>query len=575
MKKTNPNQHFIPFKNLEKDIILPEKFTFPFYYEPHPLCVKAAEELQTYISEQNKNWAHNFGLLEGKKGHIIGKMFGVLVVKNKENELGFLAAFSGKLADKNNHPVFVPPVFDMLTEEDSFFNLGMKELNKMSAKIQELKENPKLKEAKDFYEQESNIQKAEIEAHREKMRQAKKNRKQIRTEAQNKLGETDFNLLKEKLAKESLNYQYQLKHLTQYWEARIYLAKEKFEDLNNEIIELKEKRKQTSNDLQQQLFDEYNFLNKAGEYKNVREIFEQTVVKIPPAGAGECAAPKLLQYAFKNQLQPIAMAEFWWGKSPNDEVRKHKQFYPACRGKCEPILAHMLEGIPLEENPMLTNPAEGKSIEIIHEEDSFLVINKPAEFLSVPGKHIQDSVWLRIKHRFPNAKGALIVHRLDMSTSGLMLISKTKEANKILQGQFINRTVKKRYTALLDGKIEHKEGTINLPLRVDLDNRPRQLVCYKHGKNATTKYKVIEENNNKTLIHFYPITGRTHQLRMHAAHANGLNAPIVGDDLYGTKANRLHLHAAYIAFNHPITNERMEFELEACFDYAQQPKNTE
>jgi tRNA pseudouridine32 synthase/23S rRNA pseudouridine746 synthase len=250
------------------------------------------------------------------------------------------------------------------------------------------------------------------------------------------------------------------------------------------------------------------------------------------------------------------MAEFWWGMSPDSEVRLHKQFYPACRGKCEPILQHMLNGIQVEDNPMLKQ-AEVSDLEIVFEDEWLLLVNKPTDFLSVPGKELKDSVLERIRLNYPSATGPLLVHRLDMSTSGLLLVAKTEDVYKNLQSQFIQRKVKKTYIALLDGIVNEIEGTINLPLRVDLEDRPKQVVCYEHGKNAITQYKVLEIKDNKTRIEFYPITGRTHQLRVHAAHYLGLNSPIVGDDLYGTKAQRLHLHAAQIEFTHPLSKEKL------------------
>jgi tRNA pseudouridine32 synthase/23S rRNA pseudouridine746 synthase len=264
-------------------------------------------------------------------------------------------------------------------------------------------------------------------------------------------------------------------------------------------------------------------------------------------------------------LRPVAMAEFWWGVSPAPEIKKHKQFYSACRGKCEPILHHMLEGMSLEDNPMMMYDGETKKITTVYEDDELLIINKPTEFLSVPGKVIKDSVWMRMKHKYPEATGPLIVHRLDMSTTGLMIIAKTKEAHKEIQSQFINRKIKKRYIALLDGVVEEDEGYINLPLRQDYEDRPRQLVCHEHGKRARTSWNVLERKENTTKIHFHPITGRTHQLRVHAAHHLGLNMPIIGDDLYGKKGDRLHLHAEWIEFDHPKTKERVSFHADADF----------
>jgi tRNA pseudouridine32 synthase/23S rRNA pseudouridine746 synthase len=272
-----------------------------------------------------------------------------------------------------------------------------------------------------------------------------------------------------------------------------------------------------------------------------------------------------LHYAFQNQLKPIAMAEFWWGQSPKSEVRKHKQFYPACTGKCQPILAHMLEGIPLEDNPFTINHAESKVLEIVYEDDFLAVVNKPTELLSVPGKQVTDSVYSRVKLLYPKATGPLVVHRLDMSTSGLLLIAKSTSVHKKLQSQFIKRHIKKQYIALLDGLINEERGRIELPLRPDFHNLPNQLVCFAFGKSAQTDWEVINRTEHHTLIRFYPITGRTHQLRVHAAHPSGLNTPIVGDDLYGTKANRLHLHAESITFQHPMTKEEMTVTVEAAF----------
>ena len=259
------------------------------------------------------------------------------------------------------------------------------------------------------------------------------------------------------------------------------------------------------------------------------------------------------------------MAEFWWGESPNSAIRKHKNYYHACKSRCKPILNHMLKGIKMDANLLLVNLAEKQDLEIIYEDAALIVVNKPTEFLSVPGKDIADSVYTRIKKKFPDATGPLIVHRLDMSTSGIMVLTKTKEANTILQSQFINRTIKKRYVALLDGNVIEDKGSIKLPLRVDLEDRPKQLVDFKFGKNAETKWEIIKRENNKTSVYFYPITGRTHQLRVHAAHKDGLNAPIIGDDLYGKKENRLHLHAEFIEFSHPKTNKIISFSVAPDF----------
>jgi tRNA pseudouridine32 synthase/23S rRNA pseudouridine746 synthase len=259
------------------------------------------------------------------------------------------------------------------------------------------------------------------------------------------------------------------------------------------------------------------------------------------------------------------MAEFWWGKQPTSEIRKHKHFYPACQGKCLPILSHMLEGMEVDKNPLLINPAEGIDLEVIFQDEHVVVVNKPAGLLSVPGKSIKDSVYTRIKAQFPQASGGLIVHRLDMATSGLLMLALNERAHKHLQQQFMNKEVNKRYVATIEGKLEKTSGEICLPLRGDFEDRPKQMVCHEHGKYAETHWQLIEEVDNTSKLFLYPITGRTHQLRIHCAHPDGLNLPIIGDSLYGNSADRLHLHAQRLSFTHPITKELLTFEVAENF----------
>lgn len=568
---TVPSDFFTRFEESIEGYTLPERFTFPFYYEPHPLSLLAAQTLQSYI-ENHIEAQHDFGFEKDKRG--IGKMFGVLVVQNKQNEVGYLAAFSGKLAGKNHHNRFVPPVFDILVE-DGFYKIGEIENYKNNFRIDVLETDThflNLKNQLKTYEKQAEIELTQLKKER---KEAKAQRDIRRQQGSETLSATDFEALTTELNKESVHFFYQLKDLERSWKRQIAVIQEQLEPFQKEIKSIKEARKNKSKDLQQQLFEHYTFLNQNCETKSLFDIFSVAVDDgnpdiigkeiIPPSGAGECAAPKLLQYAFLHQLKPIALAEFWWGQSPNSEIRKHGHFYPACKGKCEPILAHMLEGIEMDENPLHINPAEGKELETVYEDDFLLVINKPADFFSVPGINITDSVASRLKKKYPEATGPITVHRLDAATSGLMLIAKTKEVHQNLQNQFIKRKIKKRYTALLEGIVEQDEGFIDLPLRVDLDDRPRQLVCYDYGKPAQTAWKVVSRTDNRTKIHFFPITGRTHQLRVHASHPLGLNLAIVGDDLYGNKAERLFLHAAYLEFTHPVSQEVMKIEVEAAF----------
>lgn len=543
------------FQSFQCDISgipIPEQFTFPFFYEPHPLSTIAAEALQQYLETQT-DFDHNFGLDPKQNGLAIGKMFGVLVVQNKNGELGYLWAYSGKLAESNQWEYFVPTVFDML-QENSYYKEEEVSINALTIKLAEIEKSELyITASRKVQEVKQQAEKGLIEQ-KTKIKEGKVARNILRQDT------TDPKVL-EALNLESQEASILLKKMTQYWEYKIKDAQQGVALFELELEALKEARKNKSAALQQRLFEEYAFLNQYHELKSLGVIFDGN----PPAGAGECAAPKLIHYAFEHELKPIAMAEFWWGQSPKSEVRKHQQYYPACMGKCEPILKHMLLDIPMEPNPFERNDAAHKTLEIVYEDDCMVIVNKPTELLSVPGKQIKDSVFTRVQQLYPEATGPLLVHRLDMATSGLLVVAKSSEIHKIVQSQFIKRQIKKRYVALLDGNVQEDTGTINLPLRVDLDNRPNQLVCYEYGKKARTDYEVLSRDNNSTLIYFYPITGRTHQLRVHAAHPSGLNCPIVGDDLYGTKSNRLHLHAESITFQHPITLEIMTISVAAEF----------
>ena len=554
--------HFQHFKTAISGITLPEKFTFPFYYEPHLLAKIATTEVQSYLENQT-DFEHNFGLNINNNALAIGKMFGVLVVKNKQDKIGYLTAFSGKLADKSLPEKFVPPVFNMRTS-GSFYIKGELEIDEMNTQLGVLKKDKKYLELKKIIAENTAIIQTDLSFQRNRMKRAKSDRKSQKKKAITLLNDLEFEELTKKLTQESYNNQFFIKELQEYYQAKIEKINLEFKVFEDKIIALKRERKEKSNYLQQTLFSKYAFLNQQKELKSLLTIFNNPAIK-PPAGSGECAAPKLLQYAFANNLTPITMAEFWWGSAPNAAVRHHKNYYPACQGRCKPILTHMLAHTEMDANLLLENLSEKQDLEIIYEDDALIVVHKPAEFLSVPGKDIKDSVYSRIKERYPSATGPLIVHRLDMSTSGVLLLTKTKEANKALQSQFINRTIKKRYVALLDGNLSKNSGKITLPLRVDLNDRPKQLVDFTYGKPAETDWKIINKENGKTRVHLYPITGRTHQLRMHAAHKNGLNTPIVGDDLYGKKEKRLHLHAEFIEFLHPTTLKKMSFTVAPKF----------
>lgn len=532
------------------DIPLPERFTYPFCYTPHPLCILAAKEVQSYLTRQTA-WKDELRQ---------GKMFGVLIVQTEHGETGYLAAFSGILAGKNLHPFFVPPVYNLL-QPQGFFKIEEENISSINRNIRQL-ENDKAYAALSA-ELARTIQSAE-----NILATAKAQLKEAKTAREQRRKEKELNAQEEaELIRESQFQKAEYKRLERSWKARITTLQTQTEDWERRISALKSERKTRSAALQQKLFEQFGMLNYRGEVKNLCEIFGQTVHKTPPAGAGECAAPKLLQQAYLHGWKPIAMAEFWWGDSPKTEIRHHGHYYPACKGKCEPILQHMLQGLQVEENPMLKRmQVPSKNLEIVYEDPWLSVINKPAGILSVPGKEDAVSVYSLMREQYPEADGPLTVHRLDMATSGLMLIAKTKRVHQNLQAQFKNRLVRKRYVALLEGVVPKDKGTVDLPLCLNPLDRPRQMVHTEHGKPAITDYQVLERLDGKrTRIAFYPRTGRTHQLRIHAAHPLGLHCPIIGDELYGEKADRLYLHAEYLEFTHPITGETVRITKEAEF----------
>ncbi len=532
------------------DIPLPERFTYPFCYTPHPLCILAAKEVQSYLTRQTA-WKDELRQ---------GKMFGVLIVQTEHGETGYLAAFSGILAGKNLHPFFVPPVYDLL-QPQGFFKIEEENISSINRNIRQL-ENDKAYAALSA-ELARTIQSAE-----NILATAKAQLKEAKTAREQRRKEKELNAQEEaELIRESQFQKAEYKRLERSWKARITTLQTQTEDWKRRISALKSERKTRSAALQQKLFEQFGMLNYRGEVKNLCEIFGQTVHKTPPAGAGECAAPKLLQQAYLHGWKPIAMAEFWWGDSPKTEIRHHGHYYPACKGKCEPILQHMLQGLQVEENPMLKRmQVPSQNLEIVYEDPWLSVINKPAGMLSVPGKEDAVSVYSLMREQYPEADGPLTVHRLDMATSGLMLIAKTKRVHQNLQAQFKNRLVRKRYVALLEGIVPKDKDTVDLPLCLNPLDRPRQMVHTEHGKPAITDYQVLERLDGKrTRIAFYPRTGRTHQLRIHAAHPLGLHCPIIGDELYGEKADRLYLHAEYLEFTHPITGETVRITKEAEF----------
>ena len=502
----------------------------------------AADEVQAYLRSREE-WQDEIAA---------GKMFGVLVVQQRSGDVGFLAAFSGNLAGRNDHEYFVPAVYDML-QPDDFFRCEEAEISAINRRIADVEQSEEYCNAKQTVQKSKSQAEREIATLKKTLAQRKAERAQRRAAGENEA----------QLVLESQRDNADMQRLKRHCRAMVAQAEERFALHKAEIDALRAERSHRSAELQMALFREFRMLNARGEERDLCQIFAPTKQQTPPAGAGECAAPKLLQYAYRNALTPLCMAEFWWGESPRGEVRQHGNFYPSCNSKCKPILLHMMQGLEVDANPLeQIKPAEP---EILWEDDYIVAINKPEGMLSVEGKSGVRSVEAWAKERYPHASGPMIVHRLDQSTSGILLIAKDKDTHKALQEQFISHSIHKEYTALLEGIVAQKEGRISLPLKLDYEHRPRQMVS-RDGRSAVTEYKVLNEANGRTLIRFYPLTGRTHQLRVHSAHTDGLGCPIVGDDIYGYGGTeRLHLHSSKIVFTHPNSSERITISSEPPF----------
>ena len=594
---------------LNVSIPSPRQFTYPFCYDVDPLAEAASLELQRYIADAD--------LMSTEKG--CGKMFGVLVVEYEDEEgalqRGFLAAYSGLLGGRNDWPYFVPPVFDA-QQPDGHFKRTEREISAINREIAAIEHDPEYLQSVAQHEQTKKRLQAEVDAFKAEVDAAK-----ARRDARRKSGE----LLSEEEQAEMIRE-------SQFMKAELRRRRKAMEQaestLNTQhstfLKSLQRKRKQMSDELQRWLFSAYRMLNAKGEERDLIDIFREYTHAMPPAGAGDCCAPKLLQYAYLHRLRPVCMAEFWWGESPASEIRHHLHYYPACRSKCLPILTHMLKGLDVAPNP-LAQKRHTAEPRVLYADEYIMVVDKPAGMLSVPGKaesvrsEFSDSANISVEEYFANlqlptnsqlpteqftigeadnsklkiqnSKFLKAAHRLDMDTSGLLVLARTEQAYVELQRQFASRETVKRYEAVLSGvptqnsKLKTQNSStqpsgcleaISLPLIADINDRPRQCVDMEHGKPALTLYNIVEVravdantavayttkkvDKRRTLVHLYPKTGRTHQLRVHCAHPLGLACPILGDPLYGIeRADRMYLHAAELTFRHPVTGETMHF----------------
>lgn len=535
--------HILPVEN---GADLPETFTDPFRYAPHPLVRKAADELIGRIESSS----------ELSSAFSEGKMVGVLIVSDKGGNIGYLAAFSGNAGGRSNLEGFVPPIYDLLSP-DGYFKREEARITHLNHQIAVLEGSEGLARAKDELEACLLARDEETGLMKARMAVSKRERDYQRSQ-------TDNPSELSALIRESQHEKAEFRRLRLGWEERISLVREELKSMEEEIRWLKEKRAAMSDELQKWIFSRYIVHNACGEEKSIGDIFADAGL-VPPGGTGECAAPKLLEHAYRNGFRPLAMGEFWYGTSPSAAVRTHGHFYPSCTSKCGPLLGFMMKGLAIEKATQCHEIPE-----VIFEDELITAVSKPSGMPSVPGLDGRKSAFEIIME----SHGELhTVHRLDMDTSGIILFAKTAEAAADLQRQFEEHSIRKTYMARLSHATEGKplktgdKGRISLPLSPDYDERPRQKVDQAQGKPSDTIYEVVSENRDGSIdVIFHPLTGRTHQLRVHSSHILGLGHPIVGDLLYGgSPASRLHLHAAEITFRNPATGTLLSLTAPCTF----------
>lgn len=534
----------------ETPLNLPERFTDPFRYSPHPLVNLAAELTISAIKASD----HLSSIFKE------GKMLGVLVVSDSEGNTGYLSAFSGNVGGRSLIDGFVPPIFDLL-DPSGYFKVKEAEITSLNRSIEAAAANPSFSTLRQELIHAKASRDEEIGQMKAAMAISRKEREEIRQEV------SDPSRLAE-LTRQSQFEKAELRRLKVSWAERIESLQQEIRLIEEEITTLKARRAEMSDHLQKWIFSQYIVHNSLGEPSTIEDIFNSKGLT-PPGGTGECAAPKLLEHAYRNGLKPLAMGEFWYGTSPDTAVRTEGHFYPSCTSKCGPLLGYMLEGIVLDSDPHIINGHP----EILFEDDFILIASKPSGMPSVPGLDGRKSIAAHLAARC--GINIFAVHRLDMDTSGIMIFAKDQTTCTALQRQFELHTISKTYKARLSPAAEGSHlgtgdyGRIELPLNADYDERPRQKVDLHQGKEALTLYRVTSLNDDGSIeVMFQPHTGRTHQLRIHSAHMLGLGHPIIGDLLYGgSKSSRLHLHAMEISFTHPSSGERLTFSTTSnCFE---------
>lgn len=569
-----------------------ERFPSPFdELGPHALARRAAEQVQAELRAGFIALGIPSGMLDGPEG---GKMFGVLIVREPGGRIGFLRSFSGMLAGRWDVPGFVPPLFDREARA-RLEPEGEAVVKALHARAEALRSSPELAALRDALEAQDARHARERAALRARHEARRKQRHARRAELTasgaretakgeasaaldperqgdkaeprptEPLGETGKRAALHALDQESRGDKAEARRMEAAQEEERRALVPKGKRLERRLRALERLRRIVSRAMMKRLHDTYAVPNARGERRPLRALFASGE---PPSGAADCAGPKLLAHAFMHGLRPLALAEFWWGVAPLSGGRASGAFYAACRDKCGPLLPYMLEGLPVAPpRPFAPPPSASEGLSILFEDAWLVVVDKPEGLLSVPGREalLTDSLLTRLRARYPHATGPLLVHRLDLDTSGLLVAALDSRAHETLQRQFLHRQVHKRYVAWVQGQVQGERGTIDLPMRVDLDDRPRQIHDAVHGKPAVTEWQVLERRDERTRVALFPHTGRTHQLRVHAAHPLGLGAPIIGDRLYGHPGERLLLHAEALSFLHPATGQRVTFERPAPF----------
>ena len=542
---------------------LPARVPSPFAPgPPHPLARRAADELQAALRGGRLAGGLDLRGLDAPGG---GKMFGVLVVVGPDGRVGYLRGFSGMLAGRWEVDGFAPPLFDA-ARRDEFWPAGEAELRALDARRRALTDGADAVARRAALAETVARHAAAVAELRARHQVNRAHRHDVRDRlAASRLTDEQKQVARHALDQESRADTAERRRLDAAHAAELAAVAAPVRALDDERAALDERRAERSRHFLHRIHATYTLTSARGEARPLRALFAPDE---PPGGAGDCAGPKLLGWAYRLGLRPIALAELWWGAPPATGDRRTGTFYPACRGKCGPILPFMLDGLDVAPAPVFgAGGVAADEPRVVYEDRWLVVVDKPCGLLSVPGRHAQlrDSVQVRLRGRYPDATGPLVVHRLDLDTSGLLLIARDLDTHAALQRQFSRREVDKRYVAWLDGIVGGDAGVVELPLRVDLDDRPRQLHDPVHGKHAVTEWRVLARTAARTRVALYPRTGRTHQLRVHAAHPLGLGAPIVGDRLYGRDGERLLLHAEALAFVHPRTGARVEVERAAPF----------